>query len=58
MFGKGPGREIEIPALQHGSSFPADDLLWSAVSRIVASRLPNAIEQGRQDEAACWPSRT
>ena len=51
MFGKGrPVAKIDMPALQHGSAFPADDLLWTAVSAILTRRMPNAIEQGRQTE--------
>ena len=51
LHGKGkPKAEIDIPKMNHGSEFPADDLLRQAVTQLLEQLLPQVQEDGRLDE--------
>ncbi len=51
LFANGmPTAKITIPPLDHGTEFPAEDLLHDAISKAMEKALPQVGEDGRFDE--------
>ena len=51
LFGQGtPAVEIDIPTLDHGSQWPANDLLRDAISKLLHDLLPQIPQEGLFDE--------